>query len=117
MLTFNSLEELVHTLDQQEINEWVYTNLERFRQDPVNNDFYIIPEEDLWELEGAGQTVKNHRDEDIPAAWPDHKVQAWLEAATVQDVLHVLRRRGSEPDLPLIAKALQFYHEQDAFME
>ncbi|MFK4301775.1 MULTISPECIES: hypothetical protein [unclassified Paenibacillus] len=81
------------------MNEWVFTNLERFQSNPVNTTYYIIPEEELWELEDAGLTVTNHRDESIPASLPDHHAQTWLEIATVQDVIEVLpqRQRAGHP--------------------
>ncbi|MGG4184823.1 MULTISPECIES: DUF7716 domain-containing protein [Paenibacillus] len=115
--TFDSLEALVHAVDQTEINEWVFANLERVQSNPLNSTYYIIPEEELWELEDAGLTVTNHRDESIPASLPDHHVQSWLEVATVQDVIEVLRHSGSEPDIERIAQGLRYYHEYDAFME
>lgn len=117
MQSFQHLELLVNAIENTECNEWIYTNLDAFRRDPLHNDYYIIPEEECWDLEEAGQTVKNHRDEDIPASIEDREVQSWLEIATVQDVIEVLRRRGQKPDILLIAKALHYYHEQDAFME
>ncbi|WP_226002562.1 hypothetical protein [Paenibacillus sp. BJ-4] len=115
--TFDSLEALVQTVRQTEINEWIFTNLDRFQSNPIDNAYYIIPEEELWELEDAGLTVTNHLDESIPAALPDHHVQTWLEVATVQDVIEVLHRSGSKPSLQRIAQGLQYYYEYDAFME
>ncbi|UZP70276.1 DUF7716 domain-containing protein [Paenibacillus polymyxa] len=44
-------------------------------------------------------------------------MQSWLEVATVQDVIEVLRHSGSEPDIERIAQGLRYYHEYDAFME
>ncbi|WP_149096470.1 DUF7716 domain-containing protein [Paenibacillus terrae] len=115
--TFDNLEALVRAVSQTDMNEWVFTNLEHFQSNPVDATYYIIPEEELWELEDAGLTVTNHRDENIPASLPDHHAQTWLEIATVQDVIEVLRRSGNEPDIHRIAQGLQYYHEYDAFME
>ncbi|MGG1616107.1 hypothetical protein ACIFQM_10470 [Paenibacillus sp. NRS-1782] len=72
------------------MNEWVYT---------VNRTYYIIPEEKQWELEDAGLTVTNHRDESIPASLSDHHAQTWMEIATVHDVIEVLpqRQRAGHP--------------------
>ncbi|AUS29006.1 hypothetical protein J2W97_003424 [Paenibacillus jamilae] len=44
-------------------------------------------------------------------------MQSWLEIATVQDVIEVLRRSGSEPDIQHIAQGLRYDQEYDAFME
>ncbi|KAF6575918.1 hypothetical protein JDW19_09820 [Paenibacillus polymyxa] len=49
--TFDSLEALVHAVDQTEINEWVFANLKHVQSNPLNSTYYIIPEEELWELE------------------------------------------------------------------
>ncbi|PPA87515.1 hypothetical protein C4A75_02295 [Brevibacillus laterosporus] len=117
MECFKHLEELIRRIEKVEWNEWIYTNVNAFGRDPLHNDYYIIPEEECWDLEEAGQTMKNHRDEAIPASIADREVQSWLEIATVQDVIDVVRRRGEEPEILLIDKALRYYHEQDAFME
>ncbi|KAF6606726.1 hypothetical protein H6F38_32125, partial [Paenibacillus sp. EKM208P] len=44
ILTFDSLEALVHAVDQTEINEWVFANLKLVQSNPLNSTYYIIPE-------------------------------------------------------------------------
>lgn len=82
---------------------WVHAN----DQDVLTATFWL-----------AGQDADDEEDADgVPAFAAAHGLRHYLEAATFADVLCVQKRQRPLSSLDDYARALQHYHQQDAFLE
>ncbi|WP_458119646.1 DUF7716 domain-containing protein [Paenibacillus sp. Z6-24] len=115
-LTFRHLAELV-VRNGQLHNEWLYTNVGRWDEDPLNTPIYYFSEEWLWDQEEQGLAVHNDREDLIPAELADEGIQTWYELATLEDVIDVLKQAGQPVSLTIIVMALKYYHAYDAFLD
>jgi len=115
-MTFGNLQELV-AMHGQLHNEWLYTDVERWNEDPLHTPIYYFSEEWLGEQEEQGLTVQNDREDILPARFAEQGVQTWLELATFEDVIDVLKQAKQRISLTMIVMALKYYYEYDAFLD
>lgn len=116
MLNFKGLDSLIKGVLGKEINEWVYSNINQVNIDPFNAQYYIFPQEEIWDMEES-QIYDNEDGATLPIEFKDKNLQEWLEVTMIEDVIDFLKQDNKDPSLSLIANSLQYYFENDAFME
>ncbi len=93
-----------------------FTNIDQVNSDPIQAEYYIFPEKEIWDLEDD----KVHVNDDgayIPIEYKDKELKEWLEASTIEDAINYLKRYHDNTSLMHIAQALRYYYDNDAFME
>lgn len=106
--------EVVHSISE---NDWVYTNLESWEQQPESSVFYLISEDEIDELDDNNQTVENTSGEVIPKSLERENIETWLDIQTLQAISQVIQKSVKTPDSTLLIQAINHYGEQDDFME
>lgn len=106
--------EVVHAISE---NDWVYTNLESWEQQPESSVFYLISEDEIDELDDNNQTVENTSGEVIPKSLERENIETWLDIQTLQAISQVIQKSVKTPDSTLLIQAINQYREQDDFME
>lgn len=106
--------EVVHSISE---NDWVYTNLESWEQQPESSVFYLISEDEIDELDDNNQTVENTSGEVIPKSLERENIETWLDIQTLQAISQVIQKSVKTPDSTLLIQAINHYREQDDFME
>ncbi|MFD1886085.1 DUF7716 domain-containing protein [Paenibacillus wenxiniae] len=115
-LTFHTLEELVAMCGKLH-NNWLYTNVDQWNQDPLHTPVYYFNEDWQEDQLADEQAVENDRGDIIPNDLADAGLRSWFEMATFEDVVEVLHDAGEPVILPMIVIALKYYHEYDAFLD
>ncbi|ANF96118.1 DUF7716 domain-containing protein [Paenibacillus bovis] len=115
-MTFAHLQELV-AIHGQLHNEWLYTNVDYWEEDPLHTPVYYFSEEWLWEQEEQGLAVQNDREDLLPAGLANTGIQTWLELATFEDIIDVLRQAKQPVSLTMNVMALKHYYKYDAFLD
>ncbi len=116
MEVYKSLESLISGINGRGINEWVHANRKQVLSNLFETEFYIISDEEIWDLEEHALTYKNERGDSLPLELKEKDLDSWMTVPMIEDVICVLERENENPDLTLIAKALLYYWEYDAFM-
>lgn len=115
-LTFHHINELIAAHGKMH-NQWLYTNIDRWNQDPVHTPVYYLNEEWMYELEEEQQAVHNDSGELIPGWLANENIQTWFEFATFEDVIDVLKDSGHPVSIPMVIMGLKHYYEYDAFLD
>jgi len=115
-LTFATLDQLV-AMHGQLHNNWLYTNVDQWEQEPLNTPVYYFNEDWLADQEAEEQATENERGDIIPNDLLQEGLQTWFEFATFEDVIDVLHDAEQPVTLPMIAIALKYYYEYDAFLD
>lgn len=109
--------DLFSTLDSVTDNDWVYTNLEKWEEQPETAVFYLISEDEIDNLEEDDKTVENSAGETIPKTLEKENVETWLDVQTLQAISQILQKKIKSPDNAILIKAINYYRENDDFME
>ncbi|MGM1019739.1 MAG: DUF7716 domain-containing protein [Bacillota bacterium] len=112
---FEGLQELVRSVGQLH-NNWLYVNVDQWDQDPVHTPVYYFDEYWLDECAEAGTAVTNEQDEHIPVWMADRQVQTWLELATFEGIVDVLKDTGQPVTLQMVIIAVKYYDKHDAYL-
>ncbi len=115
-LIFHTLGELVAMCGKLH-NTWLYTNVDKWEQDPLHTPIYYFNEEWLEDQLAEGQATENERGDIVTHELRDAGLQSWFEMATFEDVVEVLHDAGEPVILPMIVIALKYYYEYDAFLD
>ncbi|WP_025685091.1 DUF7716 domain-containing protein [Paenibacillus maysiensis] len=113
---FEGLQELVRSVGQLD-NNWLYVNVDQWDQDPVHTPIYYFDEHWLDECAEADTAVTNEQDEHIPVWMTDRQVQTWLELATFEGIVDVLKDTGQPVTLQMVIIAVKYYDKHDAYLD
>ena len=117
MKLINSLSDLFDVVINSVGNEWVYANRDAWAKCPEGCVFYVIPEseiddmpdDEVYESEGGSCLPINLQHLDL---WP------WMEISNLQGVIENLRMMNREVfDVDMFIKGINYYRENDDFME
>ena len=108
---------LFSTVNSHTDNDWVYTNLDKWEEEPRNAIFYLISEEEIDDLEEDDKTVENSAGELIPKSLEKENVETWLDVQTLQAIFEVIQKKVTAPDNDILIRAINHYREYDDFME
>ncbi|WP_149094935.1 DUF7716 domain-containing protein [Paenibacillus terrae] len=113
---FEGLQELVRSMGQLH-NDWLYVNVDQWDQDPVHTPIYYFDEHWLDECAEADTAVTNEQDEHIHVWMTDRQVQTWLELATFEGIVDVLKDTGQPVTLQMVIIAVKYYDKHDAYLD
>jgi hypothetical protein len=108
---------LFSTVNSHTDNDWVYTNLDKWEEEPEKAIFYLISEDEIDDLEEDDKTVENSAGELIPKSLEKENVETWLDVQTLQAIFEVIQKKVKAPDSDILIRAINHYREYDDFME
>lgn len=117
MKKIQGITSLFETVNVLAGNDWIYTNLEKWEQQPDQAVFYYITEEEIDVLEEEDGTVENTVGEPIPRSLEQENIETWLDVQTLQAISQIIQKNIKALDHVILIKAVNHYREYDDFME
>ena len=117
MKKMQGITNLFSTVNSHTDNDWVYTNLDKWEEEPEKAIFYLISEDEIDDLEEDDKTVENSAGELIPKSLEKENVETWLDVQTLQAIFEVIQKKVNAPDNDILIRAINHYREYDDFME
>ncbi|OAE12175.1 hypothetical protein AZH11_15520 [Pseudomonas simiae] len=117
MIKMPGINNLFSTVNSHTDNDWVYTNLDKWEEEPEKAIFYLISEDEIDDLEDDDKTVENSAGELIPKSLEKENVETWLDVQTLQAIFEVIQKKVKAPDSDILIQAINHYREYDDFME
>lgn len=117
MKKMQGITNLFSTVNSHTDNDWVYTNLDKWEEEPEKAIFYLISEDEIDDLEEDDKTVENSAGELIPNSLEKENVETWLDVQTLQAIFEVIQKKVKAPDSDILIRAINHYREYDDFME
>lgn len=117
MKKMKGITDLFSTINSVTDNDWIYTNLDEWEQQPENAVFYLITEDEIDDLEEDDKTVENSAGETIPKSLEKENVETWVDVQTLQAISQIIHKKIKTPDSAILIQAINHYREYDDFME
>lgn len=117
MKKMQGITNLFSTINSATDNDWVYTNQDKWENEPEKAVFYLISEDEIDDLEEDEKTVENSAGELIPKALEKENVETWIDVQTLQAIFDVIQKKVNAPDDATLIRAINHYREYDDFME
>lgn len=117
MKKIKGITNLFSTINSAIDNDWIYTNLDEWQDEPEKSVFYLITEDEIDDLEEDDKTVENSAGELIPKSLEKENVETWLDVQTLQAIFEVIQKKVKAPANDILIRAINHYRENDDFME
>ena len=116
MKEFNSIKEVaLYALGQDE-NEWVYTNIEKWKLQPKSCKFWVIPETDIDEL-SEEDLYESAEGPFLPKKLESENLYPWMMQDILAGVLNNLKMNCAENySEEMFIKGINHYRDFDAFL-
>lgn len=116
MLKYSGLPALLEGFVEKDLVEWIFTDLKKPSWNIMEATYYVFPEEEM-DLLDVQDIYLNADGDELPKEYAGLDLVAWLEGADIESVLAYLYEQDEQADIQLKAKSLQFFYDNDAFME
>jgi len=116
MEIFKSISELLSKIDSIFENDWIFTNLEKWKTTPLECPLYLVRDEDV-DNASEDETFVNPGGIELPIALEHENVTSWMLIEILHGVL--LNLRKSKPNISVndFVYAINYYREYDDFYD
>ncbi|HDR9483820.1 TPA: hypothetical protein QDC20_001129 [Burkholderia aenigmatica] len=112
MQSYNSLVELVENIPFLPGKDWIYANLDSWKNDPEGSRFFHIPWEYIQSLDDDGIYLDDE-DMEMPKAVESYNLRCWM---LVNQLDHILKNKiGSGGGVKWFVDEVNYYRENDRF--
>lgn len=110
MQTFESIIELIDKINSLVAEEWIYTNIKKWKSSPKEVKFYYIPEEYLNDLDDD-EVYLDEDDLEMPITVQGLGLQGWMLVGNIQYIAN----RITDNDINEFIDQVNHYREYDDF--
>ena len=116
MKKMTSLSELYEHVVVTADNEWVYANIEKWLNNPKDCDFYFISEEEVEEM-ADDEVYESKAGPYLPISVESLDLHPWMQLDILKGVVENSHIDGGRFDGDKFIKAINYYRENDDFMD
>ncbi|MFI8618593.1 hypothetical protein ACIGHN_24125 [Acidovorax sp. NPDC077693] len=116
MKKMTSLSELYECVASAGENEWIYTNIEAWHNNPQHCEFYFISEDEVEEM-ADDEVYESEAGPYLPASVKNLDLYPWMQIDVLKGVLENAGINNEHFDDNNFVKAINYYRENDDFMD
>lgn len=109
---YKTLESLLASLSALEQNEWIYTNIKKWNNNPESAVFYYIPWDYLQELDDEDIYLDNE-DLEMPKSLESKSLRGWMVVCDL--ALFYQKQQEHEKTLQWVIAEINYYREYDTY--